>query len=96
MEKTSPVLHDGTGVFSYLPSPFQATRYHSLAVDAKTLPESFCVNAWTEDQEIMGFYHKTYPLHGVQFHPESIATEYGHALLKNFLDLVELNKNRTR
>lgn len=83
--KTSPITHDGTGVFAGLPSPFLATRYHSLAVD---LPETseLVVNARTADGEIMGLRHRTRPVHGVQFHPESIASEHGHAILKNFLD----------
>ena len=87
--KTSPVDHDGTGVFAGLPSPYTATRYHSLAVD---LPEGtdLEVNARTPDGEIMGLRHKTRPIHGVQFHPESIASEHGHALLANFLTLTGL------
>ncbi|MGY6663083.1 MAG: anthranilate synthase component II [Glycocaulis sp.] len=82
--KTSPITHDATGVFAGLPSPFEATRYHSLAVD---LPEGseLVVNARTADGEIMGLRHRSRPVHGVQFHPESIASEHGHALLKNFL-----------
>ena len=87
--KTSPVDHDGTGVFAGLPSPYTATRYHSLAVD---LPGGgdLEVNARTPDGEIMGLRHKTRPIHGVQFHPESIASEHGHALLANFLTLTGL------
>ena len=85
--KTSPVLHAGASVFKDLPSPFTATRYHSLAVDRATLPEELEVTAWTEDGEIMGLAHRTRPVHGVQFHPESIATNCGHQLLGNFLDL---------
>lgn len=82
--KTSPIVHDGTGVFAGLPSPFAATRYHSLAVE---LPETseLVVNARTADGEIMGLRHRSRPVHGVQFHPESIASEHGHAMLKNFL-----------
>ncbi len=83
--KTSPILHDGTGVFEALPSPFTATRYHSLIV--RDVPASLTVNAWIEDGTVMGFRHKTRPIHGVQFHPESIATEHGHAMLANFLHL---------
>ena len=85
--KTSPILHDGHSVFGGLPSPFTATRYHSLAVRRETLPEALEVTAWTADGEIMGLAHKTRPIHGVQFHPESIATEHGHDLLANFLTL---------
>jgi len=81
--KTSPVLHDGTGLFASLPSPFTATRYHSLIVN--DIPESLSVNARTEDGVVMGFRHRDLPIHGVQFHPESIATEHGHAMLANFL-----------
>ena len=86
--KTSPVDHDGTGVFSGLPSPFTATRYHSLVVE--DVPGSLIVNATSETPgldgtSVMGFRHETLPIHGVQFHPESIATEHGHELLANFL-----------
>jgi anthranilate synthase component II len=83
--KTSPVRHDGTGLFAGLPSPFQATRYHSLIVDP--VPEGLVVNATAEDGSVMGFRHQNLPIHGVQFHPESIATEHGHAMLANFLAL---------
>ena len=83
--KTSPILHDGHGVFAGLPSPFTATRYHSLAVERASLPECLEVTAWTEDGEIMGLRHRTLAVEGVQFHPESILTEHGHALLKTFL-----------
>ncbi len=85
--KTSPVSHDGTGVFTGLPSPFTATRYHSLIVRDADLPADFVVNARSDDGIIMGMRHATLPLHGVQFHPESIATEHGHALLANFMTL---------
>jgi anthranilate synthase component 2 len=85
--KTSPIEHTGQGLFRDVPSPFTATRYHSLAVKRETLPAELEVTAWTADGEIMGFQHRTRPLHGVQFHPESIATEHGHKLLANFLDL---------
>ena len=81
--KTSPVAHDGSGLFAGLPSPFTATRYHSLIVD--DLPDDLIVNATSPDGSIMGVRHKTLPIHGVQFHPESIATEHGHALLANFM-----------
>jgi anthranilate synthase component II len=81
--KTSPVTHDGSGLFAGLPSPFTATRYHSLVVDG--VPESLIVNATSDDAFAMGFRHRELPIHGVQFHPESIATEHGHALLANFL-----------
>jgi len=84
--KTSAVAHDGTGVFAGLPSPFTATRYHSLVVEADGLPDDLVVNARTADGVIMGLRHRTLPIHGVQFHPESIATEHGHALLANFLE----------
>ena len=81
--KTSPVRHDGSGVFAGLPSPFTATRYHSLVVEDP--PECLIVNATADDALVMGFRHASLPIHGVQFHPESIATEHGHALLANFL-----------
>ena len=88
--KTSPVDHDGSGVFQGLPSPFIATRYHSLVVD--DIPDVLAVNATSETPgldgtSVMGFRHRELPIHGVQFHPESIATEHGHALLANFLEL---------
>ena len=83
--KTSPVLHNGSGVFAGLPSPLTVTRYHSLAICRDSLPACLEVTAWTEDSEIMGVRHRTLNVEGVQFHPESILTECGHALLKNFL-----------
>jgi len=88
--KISAVHHNGTDVFSGLENPFNATRYHSLVIDPKTLPECLEVTAWTETEagefdEIMGFRHKDYAISGVQFHPESILTEHGHQMLKNFL-----------
>jgi len=83
--KTSPIAHTGVGVFSDLPSPYTITRYHSLAIERSSLPDCLEVTAWTEDGEIMGVRHKTFDLQGVQFHPESILSEHGHALLKNFL-----------
>ena len=81
--KTSPVEHDGSGVFAGLPSPFTATRYHSLVVEE--VPDALAVNGRTADGTVMGFRHRTLPIHGVQFHPESIATEHGHDLLANFM-----------
>jgi len=84
--KTSSVTHESLGVFTDIPSPFTATRYHSLAVDALKLPNCLEVTATTDDGEIMGMRHKDFPVQGVQFHPESILSEYGHQLLKNFLD----------
>ncbi|MDF1782071.1 MAG: aminodeoxychorismate/anthranilate synthase component II [Alcanivoracaceae bacterium] len=88
--KTSPIFHKGVGVFSDLPSPFTATRYHSLVVEKSSLPDCFEITAWTqtgdgEMDEIMGLRHKTLDVEGVQFHPESILTEHGHAMLDNFL-----------
>ena len=85
--KTDSVRHTGQGVFKGLPHPFTATRYHSLAVDPDSLPDALEAVAWTADGEIMGLRHRTRPIFGVQFHPESIATENGHHLLANFLDL---------
>ena len=85
--KTSPIEHTGKGIFEGLPNPVTATRYHSLSVEPSTMPAVLEVTAWTEDGEVMGFQHKTKPVHGVQFHPESIATEGGHAMLANFLKL---------
>ena len=89
--KVSPMHHRGEGVFAGLPSPFVATRYHSLVVDRATLPDCFEITAWTEDSdgtidEIMGLRHRETGAEGVQFHPESVLSEHGHALLKNFLD----------
>ena len=91
--KTSPILHEGRGVFGGLPSPFTATRYHSLAVRRETLPDVLEVTAWTEDGEIMGLSHRTRPIHGVQFHPESIATQHGHEMIANFLDLAGVKRS---
>ncbi len=88
--KVSPVLHEGNGVFTDIPSPFQATRYHSLAVAENHVPACLTINARTPDGEIMGAYHKSRPWHGVQFHPESIASEYGHEMIDNFLKLAKL------
>jgi anthranilate synthase component 2 len=85
--KISEVDNDGTGLFRGLPNRFKATRYHSLSVERESLPNTLLANAWTEDGEIMGLRHKSRPLHGLQFHPESIASEYGHELIANFLKL---------
>jgi len=89
--KTSSIVHTGVGVFSGLPSPFTATRYHSLVVERDSLPECFEMTGWTETEdgqrdELMGMRHRDYVLEGLQFHPESILTEHGHAMLKTFLD----------
>ncbi len=89
--KTSPIRHRGTGVFAGLPDGYTATRYHSLVVEKTSIPECLEVTAWTENddgsvEEVMGLRHREHPVEGVQFHPESILTEHGHALLKNFLD----------
>ena len=89
--KTSPIRHQGKGVFAGLPDGYEATRYHSLVVDKATLPDCLEVTAWTENEdgsmeEIMGLRHRQHPVEGVQFHPESILTQHGHALLKNFLE----------
>ena len=83
--KVSSIHHTGAGVFRGLPSPYQATRYHSLAIDRESCPAELEVTAWTDDGEIMGVRHRSLPIEGVQFHPESILTEHGHALLRNFL-----------
>jgi len=85
--KTSQIRHDGSGVFRGLPNPFTATRYHSLIVERKSLPKELQVTAETDDNIIMGMQHREYPLMGVQFHPESVLTESGKQLLKNFLSL---------
>ena len=84
--KTSPVEHTGAGVFRGLPNPYTVTRYHSLAIERESLPACLEVTAWTADGEIMGVRHRELAVEGVQFHPESILTEHGHALLKNFLE----------
>jgi anthranilate synthase component II len=88
--KMGTMHHAGQGVFAGLPSPFAATRYHSLIVDRATLPACLEPTAWLEDGTIMGLRHKTLPIEGVQFHPESIASEHGHQLLRNFLDMAAL------
>ena len=85
--KISSISHSGQGVFAGLPSPFRATRYHSLAIERNTCPECLEITAWTDNSEIMGVRHKTMKIEGVQFHPESIETEHGHHMLKNFLDM---------
>ena len=89
--KTSPIIHDGKGVFTGLPNPFDAMRYHSLVVDQKTLPECLEITARTDQGELMGIRHKELPIEGVQFHPESIMTPDGVNLLKNFLDVSYVN-----
>ena len=83
--RTSPILHEGAGVFAGLPSPFTATRYHSLIVDRPTVPECLAITAWTEEGEVMGLRHRERPLEGVQFHPESFLTDHGHQLLGTWL-----------
>lgn len=85
--KTSPIYHNNKGVFHGLPNPLTATRYHSLVIDRTSLPDCLEITAWTEDDEIMGVKHKTLLIEGIQFHPESILSEYGHDMLKNFLTL---------
>ena len=85
--KLSTIRHDGSGVFRGINGAFQATRYHSLTILPESLPETLQANAWTDDGVIMGVMHRSHPVHGVQFHPESIASEHGHLILKNFLDI---------
>ncbi len=85
--KTCALSHAGQGVFADLPSPYRITRYHSLVIERESCPDCFDITAWTDDGEIMGVRHKSLPVEGVQFHPESIMTEHGHALLKNFLQM---------
>ncbi|MCR9213630.1 MAG: aminodeoxychorismate/anthranilate synthase component II [Proteobacteria bacterium] len=87
--KTSPISHNGQGIFKGIPNDFTATRYHSLTVDPATIPNTLEVTASTSDGVIMGLSHKDLPMHGVQFHPESIASEHGHAILQNFLNLTK-------
>ena len=84
--KTSEVMHHGAGVFRGLPSPFTVIRYHSLAIERESMPDCLEITAWTADGEIMGVRHKEFAIEGVQFHPESILSEHGHALLRNFLE----------
>ena len=86
--KMGRIRHTGQGVFAGLPSPFEATRYHSLVVERQSCPEVLAITAELEDGTIMGLQHRELPIHGVQFHPESIASEHGHALLRNFLDMM--------
>ena len=85
--KVSDIHNDGTGLFEGLDNPFKATRYHSLSVERESLPDCLAINGWTEDQEIMSLRHVTRPIHGLQFHPESIASENGHALIERFLKI---------
>ncbi len=84
--KVSAVTHDGCGVFSGVPSPLTATRYHSLAIERTTMPACLAITATADDGEVMGVRHREWPVEGVQFHPEAILTEHGHALLRNFLE----------
>ena len=90
--KTSIIHHDQRGVFQGLPSQFQVMRYHSLAIERATLPECLEISAWTDDGEIMGVRHREFPIEGVQFHPESLASEHGHAMLRNFLKFTSSTK----
>ena len=99
--KVSEIKHNGTGVFRGINGPFQATRYHSLVVERASMPRELTVNAETDDRLVMGLTHASLPVHGVQFHPESIASEHGHLMLKNFLDLAaawntQRGRNRRR
>lgn len=89
--KLSAIHHNGKGVFRGLPSPLQATRYHSLTVERESFPPCLEITAWTDDGTIMGLQHDELPIHGVQFHPESIASEHGHDILRNFLDIAGVN-----
>lgn len=89
--KTSMIHHDARGIYSGIPDPFEATRYHSLIVEEKSLPDEFEISAWTDEGEIMGIRHKEYVLEGVQFHPESILTHFGKDILKNFIDIAKRN-----
>jgi len=95
--KVSEIRHTGTGVFRGINGPLKATRYHSLVVERASMPKELMINAETADQLVMGLMHNSLPVHGVQFHPESIASEYGHLMLKNFLDIADAwNKQRGR
>jgi anthranilate synthase/aminodeoxychorismate synthase-like glutamine amidotransferase len=89
--KTSMIHHDAKSIYSGIPDPFEATRYHSLIVEEKSLPDEFEISAWTDEGEIMGIRHKEYVLEGVQFHPESILTHFGKDILKNFIDIAKRN-----
>ena len=93
--KMGTMHHEGKGVFKDLPNPFEATRYHSLVVERDSLPDCLEVTAWLEDGTIMGLQHRTLPIQGVQFHPESIASQHGHKLLNNFLELANLKTKET-
>jgi len=92
--KTSSITHEGMGLFSDLPSPIDVTRYHSLIVDEKSFPDQLQVTAWTSDGEIMALKHKTLPIEGVQFHPESIMSQFGKEMLKNFLELYKPSRSK--
>jgi len=92
--KTSLISHDNAGLYEGLPNPFKAVRYHSLVIDKNTLPEEFVVDAVSEDEDIMGIRHETLPIFGVQFHPESIVSEHGFDILKNFLEKAKLSYNK--
>jgi anthranilate synthase component 2 len=92
--KTSLIHHDGLGIFSSIPSPFEAIRYHSLAIDRTGLPDDLEVSAWTDKGVVMGVRHRSHPVEGVQFHPESIKTEHGKQLLQNFLDMPSSKRGR--
>lgn len=92
--KISQIYHIGEGVFEGIPSPFSAVRYHSLVIEKESLPEVLKITAWSEDDEIMGIQHKEYPVFGVQFHPESVLSEHGMDILKNFLRIVEKSYER--
>jgi anthranilate synthase component 2 len=92
--KTSLISHDKVGLYEGLPNPFKAVRYHSLVIDKNTLPEEFVVDAVSEDEDIMGIRHETLPIFGVQFHPESIVSEHGFDILKNFLEKAKLSYNK--
>lgn len=94
--KMSAIVHDATGLFDGIPSPFQATRYHSLVIEDATFPEGLDATAKTDDGSLMGLSHKTHPVHGVQFHPESIASEYGDRLLRNFVEIARTYNSANR